>query len=170
MDWDPHGIWLWRSVGFDYRTSTGAGKQTLGRHKQNLCTHGPGERSSDLTGDWPRLAYNCPRVSGRGVGRQWPAAGWRALNITVCAQDLLKEVTIIFITPTLFCLRSNNSVGTQPHPSTENYIKGLLSMSLPIKTRLSFPHSQSLLSGSFQKPVILICQRVDRVKITITEN
>ena len=35
----PQGIWLWRPVGFDYRTSTGLGKQTLGRHKQNLvCT------------------------------------------------------------------------------------------------------------------------------------
>ena len=32
-------IWLWRPVGFDYRTSTGLGKQTLGGHKQNLvCT------------------------------------------------------------------------------------------------------------------------------------
>ena len=30
------GIRLWRPVGFDYRTSTGLGKQTLGGHKQNL--------------------------------------------------------------------------------------------------------------------------------------
>ena len=29
-------IWLWRPVGFDYRTCTGLGKQTLGGHKQNL--------------------------------------------------------------------------------------------------------------------------------------
>ena len=36
---NPQGIWLWRPVGFDYRTSTGLGKQMLGRHKQNLvCT------------------------------------------------------------------------------------------------------------------------------------
>ena len=35
----PQGIWLWRPVGFDYRTSTGLGKQTLGGHKQNfVCT------------------------------------------------------------------------------------------------------------------------------------
>ena len=36
---NPKGIWLWRPVGFDYRTSTGLGKQTLWGHKQNLvCT------------------------------------------------------------------------------------------------------------------------------------
>ena len=34
-------IWLWRPVGFDYRTSTGLGKQTLGDQKQNLCASGP---------------------------------------------------------------------------------------------------------------------------------
>ena len=35
----PQGILFWRPVGFDYRTSTGLGKWTLGGHKQNLvCT------------------------------------------------------------------------------------------------------------------------------------
>ena len=33
---NPQGIWLWWPVGFDYRTSTELGKQTLGRHKQKL--------------------------------------------------------------------------------------------------------------------------------------
>ena len=32
----PQGIWLWRPVGFDYRTSTGLGTQTPGGHKWNL--------------------------------------------------------------------------------------------------------------------------------------
>ena len=49
--------------------------------------------------DWPRLACECPGVSSRRVGRQWPAAGSGALNETVQEQDLLKEVAIIFITP-----------------------------------------------------------------------
>ena len=36
---NPQGIWFWRPVGFDYRTSIRLGKQTLGGHKQNLmCT------------------------------------------------------------------------------------------------------------------------------------
>ena len=58
--------------------------------------------------------------------------------------------------------------GTQPHPSTKNCIKDLLSMVLPIRTRHSFPHSQSLPSGSFHKPLILLHQRADRLKTTIT--
>ena len=33
---NPQEIRLWRPVGFDYRTSIGLGKQTLGGHKQNL--------------------------------------------------------------------------------------------------------------------------------------
>ena len=68
-----------------------------------------------------------------------------------------------------FGLRSSHREGTQ-HPSTENWIKDLLSMALPIRTRSSFPHSQSLPSGSFHKPFILIHQREDRMKITITVN
>ena len=37
----------------------------------------------------------------------------------------------------------NNREGTQLHPSTENWIKDLLNMVPTIRTRLSFPHSQS---------------------------
>ena len=40
----------------------------------------------------------------------------------------------------------------------------------PIKTRPSLPLSQSLPSGSFQKLLILLHQRADRMKTTITEN
>lgn len=33
------GIWLWKPLGFDYRTYIGLGKQTLRGHKQNfVCT------------------------------------------------------------------------------------------------------------------------------------
>ena len=57
------------------------------------------------------------------------------------AVDLWKEVTIIFITATI--VWSNNGEGTQPHPSIENWIKDLLSMALPIRTR---PVSPSVIS------------------------
>ena len=63
----------------------------------------------------------------------------------------------------------NNREGTQPRPSTENWIKDLLSMAPPIKTRPSFPHSQSLPSVSSHKPLVLIPQRADRMKTTTTE-
>ena len=93
-----------------------------------------------------------------------------ALRVAVHAWDLLKEVAIIFITSTIVWPQVNNREGTQLYPSTENCIKVLLSMALPIRTRMSFPLSQSLPSGNFHKPLILLHQRADRLKTTITEN
>ena len=104
------------------------------------------------------------------MGWQWPAAGLGALSIAVPAWDLLKEVTIIFITSTTVWPQVNKREGTQPHASTENWIQYLLSMALPIRTRVSFPLSHSLSSGSVRKPLTLLHQRADRLKITITEN
>ena len=58
------------------RTYIGLGKQTLGGHKQKPCAHqDPGERSSDPIRDWSRLAWECPGVSGRGVGWRRPVVG-----------------------------------------------------------------------------------------------
>ena len=71
----------------------------------------------------------------------------------------------------LHCLHHSLASGqTQPHPSTDNWIKDFLSMAPPIRTRLSFPLSQSPPSGSFHKPLILLHQRADRPKTTITKN
>ena len=39
------------------------------------------------------------------MGQWWPAAGLGALSVAVCAWDLLKEVTIIFITSTIVWAR-----------------------------------------------------------------
>ena len=47
-----------------------------------------------------------PVMSGSfrgGVGQQWPAAGLGVVSVTVHAQDLLKELTIIFITSPIVC-------------------------------------------------------------------
>ena len=41
-------------------------------------------------------------------------------------------------------------------PINRNWIKDLLSMAPPIRTRPSFPFSESLPSGSFHKPLILM--------------
>ena len=35
------------------------------------------------------------------MGQQWQAAGLGVMSVAVCAWDLLKEVTIIFTTPTI---------------------------------------------------------------------
>ena len=69
-----------------------------------------------------------------------------------------------------FCLftivwsQVNSREETQPSPSTENWIKDLLSMALPIRTRPIFWLSQSLPSGSFYKPLILLHHGADRLK------
>ena len=93
-----------------------------------------------------------------------------ALTVAVHAWDMLMEVAIIFITSTIAWTKVNNREGTQLHPSTEIWIKDLLIMTPPIRTRLRFLHTQSLTSGSFHKPLILIHQRTDIMKTTITDN
>ena len=58
----------------------------------------------------------------------WPAAGSGALSVALPAWDLLKEVAVIFITFTIVWPHVNIREGTEPHSSTDNWIKDLLSM------------------------------------------
>ena len=111
-----------------------------------------------------------PGVSSEGVGHWWPAAGLGAWTIAVHAWDLLREVTIIFITSTIVWPEIDSREGAQLHPSTENWIKDLLSMAQAFRTRPNISLSQSIRSGSFHKPLVLLHQRADRLKTTITEN
>ena len=79
----------------------------------------------------------------------------RALRATVPAQDLLKEVTILFITSTIVWPQVTSREGTQPHPSTEDWTKDLEQG--PINQN-NFTFSQSLPSGSFHKALILLSE------------
>ena len=83
------------------------------------------------------------------MGRWWPAVGSEALRVAVGAWDLLDEAAIFFITSTIAWPQVKQQGGNTAHPSTENWIKDLLSMALPIRTRPSF-----LLSLSHQKASI----------------
>ena len=88
------------------------------------------------------------------MGRRWPAAGLGALSVALRAWDLWKEVAIIFITSTVVWPRVNNGGGgTQPHPSTENWVKDLLSLAPPIRTRPNFPPLESCLDCKEIQPV-----------------
>ena len=153
------------------RTYTGLGKQNLEGTNRTLCTPGPRRKEQ-----WPhkRLTQTCPWVSRslwRRCGSAMACCRVGALSVTVRSSDLLKEVAIIFIASTIVWPQVNNRKGTQPHPSTENWIGDLLSMALPInQNRPSFSLSQSFPSESFHKPVILLHQRADRLKTTVTEN
>ena len=74
-------------------------------HTEPRAQQDPGERS----GDRHRLACDCPGNPGKGsVGQRWPAAGLGALSVAVHAWNLLKEVTIIFITSTVVWPQVNN--------------------------------------------------------------
>ena len=69
-------------------------------------------------------------------------------------------------------LTSGQTTGMEQSPAHQqkNCTKDLLSMTPPIGTGPSFPLSQSLPSGSFQKSLILNLQRADKMKNIITDN
>ena len=136
---------------------------------RTLCA--PGPRGKEQR-PHKRLTQTCLGVSSSLRWRCGSVVARGRAGGTVCGSacmDLLKEVAIIFITSTIVWPQVNNREGTQLHPSRENWIKDFLSMAWPIRTRPSFPLSQSLPPGSFHKPLILH-QRADRLKTTITEN
>jgi len=139
-----------------------------GRAQTEPCVHhDAGEKSSDPTRDWPRHAHECPGVSGGGIGWWWPAAGLGTLSVAVHACRPFEGLHYLHHSLISYQITRRD---TQPHPSTENWLKDLLSMALPTRTRPSFHLSQSLPSGSFHKPLILLHQRADRLKTTVTVN
>ena len=73
----PQGIWLLRPVGFDYRISTGLGKQTLVGHKQKLVDPGPRREEQ-----WPlkRLSHTCLWVS---------RILWQSCELTVACCEVM---------------------------------------------------------------------------------
>ena len=62
------------------RTYTGLGNRLWGAQTKPCVHQDPGERSSDPTRDSPRLARECPGISGGGMGQRWPAARSGALS------------------------------------------------------------------------------------------
>ena len=66
-----------------------------------------------------------------------------------------------------FGLKPNYS--TAP-PINRKLVKGLLSMAMLFRARPRVPHSHSVSSGNFHKPLILIHQRADRMETAVTEN
>ena len=102
---------------------------------QGLYIHGVTKSRTWLSNFHFHFSRNqwCLGVSGGGVDRGWPAAGLGAWSVAVHAWDLLREVTIIFSTSTIVWSQVNSREGTQLHPSTEKWIKDLLSMTPPIE-------------------------------------
>ena len=124
------------------------------------------ERANQLSS----VAQSCPtlcdlmdcRTTGFPVHHQLPGACSNSCPLSQRYHPTISSS----VDPFSSCLQSFPASGSC---DIKNWIKDLLSMA-PIKTRPSFPHSQSLPPGSFHKPLILIHQRADQTKTTITEN
>ena len=125
------------------RTYTGLEKQTLGGHKQNVvvCTRiqekgavTPKENDPDFpvnVQESPVEAWvSCGLLQGRGT------------DYGSACRGPLKEVAIFLITSTIVWSQVKQGGNTAPPIRTENWVKDLLSMASPIRTRPSFPHSQ----------------------------
>ena len=166
LTWKVNRIWLQQF----HRT----GKQTpLENTNKTLCTPGSRRKEQRLH---KRLSLTCLCV----LGSLW----WRCVSIEFCCGIRGTAYNSPGISPfeggchyyqcPYHSLASGQTTGRehslQAHPSEGNWIKDLQSMTLPTRTRPSFPHNQSLPSGSLHKPLILTHQRVDRMKTTITEN
>ena len=120
----PQEIWFCMPMGFDGRTATRQGEtETPLSEGMNKTLCAPGTRRKEQR-PHRRPAWVCLGVSGEGAGWCWPAAGFG--HITVHAWDLLREVTIIFITSTLVWPQVNSRKGTPLHPSTETGVTFLL--------------------------------------------
>ena len=137
--------WVWHKPlrGGAARIYTGLGNRLLEGTNKTLCAPGPRRKEQ-----WPhkRLTQTRPWLSrslSRGMGMQWPAAGLGAPSAAVHDGTFWRRSPLSSLLPPKFGLRSNNREGTRPSPSIENWIKDWLNMALPIRTRSSFPISQS---------------------------
>ena len=168
---NPQAIWLWSSVGFDYRIYTRLRKQTLRRQKQNLAHARTQEKGAVAP---QKTDPDVPVSVQESLTEVWVDSGllqgqgdWipQCLHKTFWRRSPLSSLP-----PPLFGLRSNNREGTQPRASAESWIKDLLNMAPPIRTRPIFLQCQSLLSWSFHKSLPFIHHSADRMKTTNTGN
>ena len=137
------------------RTYPGLGNRLLKGSNKSLCAPGPRRKEQ-----WPhkRLTLTC-----LGVSRScWQRRG----SAVACCRDGGTECSSVGVGPLEggrhylhylhHSLVSGQTTGREHSLAhQQNWIKDLLSKALPIRTRPSFPLSQSLPSGSFHKSLTL---------------
>ena len=125
------------------------------RAQTKPCTHhDPGERSSEPIRDF--------RVSVQeSLAEAWVGGGLLQAGGTECSRASMGplEGGCPYLHHLHHSSVSGQTTGREHSPSTENWIKDLLSMALPIRTR---PDSPSV--SLSHKPLILPRQRADRMK------
>ena len=115
---------------------------------------------------YKRLPQTCPWVSRSLWWGCGPVGSCCKVGGAECSSERmgLLEGGHHYVHYLYHSLASGQTTGRKHSLSTENWIKDLLNMAPPIRTRPSFPLSQSLPSGNFHKPLILFHQKADRVK------
>ena len=163
------GNLTWRTVGFDYRTSTEL-EETEGTNKI-LCTSRSNEESSDPTRDWDRLDCECLRVFCGSVGQKWPAAGEGALAAAVLGGtywhksflEVTNSPTIEPVDSRTEFTNSKQQTGLEHSPTHQQIIRLKIYWAWPCPTKQdSVLPTVSPSSEILPKPLILIQQSVDR--------
>ena len=158
-DWELPGNLTPRAVGFITALAQDWGNRLLEGTNKTLYAQDPGERSSDPTRDWARLAWVFRSLRWRrgSIVACWgvrdaeynsPGSHRVCWHTSFWGRSLLPPLPL-----PQFGLRPNYREGTQPHPSRENWIKDLLSLALSIRARQIPSHqeaSTSLLSLSIR--------------------
>ena len=167
---NPQKIWLWRPVGFDYRTYTGLRNRFLEGTNKTLCTPGPRRKEQ-----WShkRLTQTCLWVSKSFWRRCGLVVACFRVRDTKCNSMCLGpfEGGSCYIHYLHHSLVSGQTTGRESSPTHQQKIGLKVYWAWPCpQEQDSFPRSQSFPSGSFHKPLILIHQREDRRKTTVTEN
>ena len=105
---------------------------------KTFCAPGPRERSSDPTIDWARLAVSVQE----SLAEVWVNSGlleqaWEQQHAGISPFEGGRHYHHY-----PYHSLANYREGTQPHPSAENWIKDLLSMTLPTRVEQAcFTHS-----------------------------
>ena len=146
------------------------GNRLLERTNKTLCV--PAARRKEL---WPhkRLTQTCPWVSWSLWQRRGLAVACCSVGGTECSSVCTGrfEGGRHYLHYLHHSLASSQTTGRE-HSSNQQKtgLKIYWAWPLLIRTRPTFPLSQSLPLGSFHKPLILTHQWTDRMKTTITEN
>ena len=147
-------------------------KQILGGYRQNLV-HTRTQEKGSVTPQ--RVTQTCPWVSRNLWQRRGSAVACCRVVGTKCSSICIGPFErghhyLHYLHHSLVPSNTNRERTQPPASINRNWIKDLLCVASPIRARPSLPFRQSLPSGSFYKPLILIHQRADRLKTTMTEN
>ena len=144
------------------------GNRLLEGTNKTLCAPGPRRKEQC---PHKRLTQTCPRESRCLQWRRGSAVGCSRVPGTECSRACMGpfEGGHHYLHLIHYSSASGQTTGMEHSPAISR-IKNLLSTAPPIRTRPSFPLSQSLPSVSFHKPLNLLHQRADKLKTTITEN